>query len=268
MKLSLLGIATLFFLGISTAQAQNAAVVVVNGTKIMQKEVDVIAKNAVLRGAKDSPELRQAIVNDLILREAILQDVKKNSIDKKGDNPEKIKLAQQQVLQELWFEEYLKAHPISEVDVRSDYDRQFNLTKDGKNTNEYKISQIIVSNESEAKDIISQINSGASFEKLAAEKSLEKTSGSQGGAFPNWVLPDMVVQPLGDSLVAIPKGKIDPKPIRTNMGWHVVRVDDVRKFKMPSFEESKNNVYQGLVNRKKQEAVDVLMKKTTITKPN
>ena len=159
MKLSLLGIATLFFLGISTAQAQNAAVVVVNGTKIMQKEVDVIAKNAVLRGAKDSPELRQAIVNDLILREAILQDVKKNSIDKKGDNPEKIKLAQQQVLQELWFEEYLKAHPISEVDVRSDYDRQFNLTKDGKNSNEYKISQIIVSNESEAKDIISQINS-------------------------------------------------------------------------------------------------------------
>ena len=52
------------------------------------------------------------------------------------------------------------------------------------------------------------------------------------------------------------------------MGWHLVRVDDVRKFKMPSYEESKNNVYQGLVNRKKQEAVDALIKKTTIAKPN
>ena len=98
MKFIVVCLATFFFLGLNTAYAQNNAVVVVNGNKIMQKEVDVIVKNAVARGAKDSPELRQAIVNDLILREAILQDVKKNGIEKKGDNPEKIKLAQQQVL--------------------------------------------------------------------------------------------------------------------------------------------------------------------------
>jgi len=268
MKFIVVCLATFFFLGLNTAYAQNNAVVVVNGNKIMQKEVDVIVKNAVARGAKDSPELRQAIVNDLILREAILQDVKKNGIEKKGDNPEKIKLAQQQVLQELWFEDYLKAHPITESEVRADYDRQLNLTKEGKNSNEYKLSQIIVASEGEANDIISQINSGVSFEKLAKEKSLEKTTGSQGGALPNWVLPDMVLQPLGDALVGLSKGKLDPKPVRTNMGWHVVRVDDVRKFKMPSYDEAKGNIYQGLLNRKKQEAVDALMKKTTVAKPN
>jgi peptidyl-prolyl cis-trans isomerase C len=253
---------------INLVNAQNNAVVVVNGTKIMQKEVDVIAKNAIARGAKDTPELRQAIVNDLILREAILQDVKKNNIDKKGDNPEKIKLAQQQVLQELWFEEYLKAHPIKEEDVKADYDRQLNLTKEGKNSNEYRISQIILSSESEANELINQINSGASFEKLAKEKSLDKSTAPQGGMIPNWVLPDMLVPPLGDSIVQIGKGKIDPKPIKTNLGWHIIRLDDARKFKMPSFDEAKNNIYQGLVNRKKQEAVDALIKKTTIAKPS
>ena len=56
--------------------------------------------------------------------------------------------------------------------------------------------------------------------------------------------------------------------IQTNIGWHVIKVDDIRKFKMPTYEESKNNIYQGLLSKKKQEAVDSLVKKTTITKLN
>ena len=143
------------------------------------------------------------------------------------------------------------------------------MTKEGRNSNEYKISQIVVATESEGKDIIGQLNSDSSaFEKIAKEKSLEKATGSQGGVIPNWVLPDMVVAPLGDALVNMTKGKIDPKPVKTNIGWHVIRVDDIRKFKMPSYEEAKGNIYQGLVTRKKQEAVDALIKKTTITKAN
>jgi peptidyl-prolyl cis-trans isomerase C len=255
----------------SVAQTQTSAsgaIVTVNGTKILQKEVDGIVKNAVARGAKDGPELRQAIVNDLILKEAILQDVKKSGVDKKGDNPEKIKLAQQQFLQELWFEDYLKAHPINESDIKADYDRQANLTKEGRNSNEYKVSQIVVATEADANSLITQINGGDSFEKLAKEKSLEKVSGAQGGSISNWVLPDMVVAPLGDALVNLTKGKIDPKPVKTNIGWHVVRVDEVRKFKMPSFDEAKGNIYQGLLARKKQEAIDALIKKTTIAKAN
>jgi len=255
----------------SVAQAQTNAtgvIVTVNGTKIMQKEVDGIIKNAIARGAQDSAELRQVIVNDLILKEAILQDVKKMGIDKKGDNPEKIKLAQQQFLQELWFEDYLKGHPINESDVKADYDRQANLTKEGRNSNEYKVSQIVVASEAEATSLITQINGGASFEKLAKEKSLEKSSGAQGGAISNWVLPDMVVAPLGDTLVNLTKGKLDSKPTKTNIGWHVVRVDEVRKFKMPSFDEAKGNIFQGLLARKKQESIDALIKKTTIAKAN
>jgi len=248
--------------------AQSGAVVSVNGTKIFQKEIDVFVNSAEKRGAKDTPELRQAITNDLILREAIMQDIKKTGLDKKGDNPDRIKIAQQQILQELWFEDYLKAHPITESDIQADYDRQVNLTKEGRNSNEYKFSQIVVASESEANEMIKQVLGGASFEKTAKEKSLEKTSGAQGGAVPNWVLPDMVVKSLGDALVNLSKGKVSAAAIQTNIGWHVIKVDDIRKFKMPTYEESKNNIYQGLLSKKKQEAVDSLVKKTTITKLN
>jgi peptidyl-prolyl cis-trans isomerase C len=262
----LIPLAVLVF-SVQHVYAQSGAVVSVNGTKIMQKDVDTVVRNAQARGAKDSPELRQAVTSDLVIREAIMQDVKKTGLEKKGDNPEKLKFAHQQILQDLWFDDYFKQHPISDAEVRADYDRQANLTKDGRNSNEYKFSQIVVSSEAEANDMIKQINGGASFEKIAKEKSLEPTSAAQGGAIPNWVLPDMVVPSLGDSLVSLSKGKLDPKPIKTNLGWHVVRVDDVRKFKMPSFDEAKGSIYQGLVAKKKQEAVEALMKRTTIAKP-
>ncbi len=268
MKLQRLVFVLFATFGMSFANAQNNAIVSVNGTKIMQKEVDTIIKNAITRGAKDSPELRQAVTNELILKEAILQDVKKAGIEKKGDNQEKIRIAQQQFLQELWFEDYLKANPINESDVKADYERQANLTKEGRNSNEYKVSQVVVATESEANEIINQVNGGASFEKIAREKSLEKSTAAQGGSVPNWLLPDMVVPALGDALVNLSKGKLDPKPVKTNIGWHVVRVDDVRKFKMPSFEEAKGNIYQGLLGRKKQEAIDALIKRTNIAKAN
>jgi len=248
--------------------AQPGVVVSVNGTKILQKDIDTYVKNAQARGIKDSPELRQAITNDLVLREAIMQDIKKTGLEKKGENAERLKLAQQQMLQELWFEDYLKTNPINESDIRADYDRQANLTKEGRNSNEYKFSQIVVATEAEANELIKQLNAGASFENTAKEKSLEKTSGAQGGVVPNWVLPDMVTKTLGDALMNLSKGKVSAVPIQTNIGWHVIKLDETRKFTMPSYDDAKNNIYQGLLARKKQEAIDQLIKKSNITKPN
>ena len=252
----------------SLSYAQSGAIVSVNGTKIFQKDIEVYVKSAETRGVKDSPELRQAITNELILREAIMQDIKKSGLEKKGDNAERLKLAQQQMLQELWFEDYLKANPITDSDIRADYERQANLTKEGRNSNEYKFSQIVVVSESEANAIIKQVNDGSSFEKIAKEKSLEKTSGAQGGAVPNWVLPVGVPKSLGDTFLNLSKGKVSAVAIQTNLGWHVIRLDDIRKFKMPPLEEVKNNIYQGLLGIKKQEAVQSLIKKSTITKLN
>ncbi|MEI7531422.1 MAG: peptidyl-prolyl cis-trans isomerase [Betaproteobacteria bacterium] len=236
----------------------------VNGTKIMVKELEQALKGAEARGVKDSPEVRNAIASELIVGEAILQDVKKSGIEKKGDNPERIKLAQQQILKELWFQEYLKEHPVTEAEIKAEYDRQVALTKDGRNSNEYKLSQILVADETEANSIASQVNAGGDFAKLAKEKSLEKVSAAQGGSIANWVLPDQLVPPLGDTVVALTKGKSTAKPIKTASGWHIIRLDDIRKVKIPPFEEAKNTVGQQILSRRQQEAVAELMKKVTV----
>jgi peptidyl-prolyl cis-trans isomerase C len=70
--------------------------------------------------------------------------------------------------------------------------------------------------------------------------------------------------PLGDTVVGLIKGKVSAKAVQTNSGWHIVRQDDMRKFKLPTFDESKNIISQSFLNRRKQEAISALMKKATV----
>lgn len=247
-------------------QAQNNAGVAatVNGSKIYTKDLDLMVKNVTASGAKDSPELRNNILSDLVVREAILQDVKKTNLEKQGDNATRVKIAQQNILMDLWFADYIKSHPITDKDLHAEYDHQASLTKEGKNSNEYRISQIVVASEADADDILTKISNGASFSALAKEKSLDKQSGANGGEIGNWVLPDQVLPPMGDTIASLSKGKVATKTVKTNLGWHVLRVDDIRKFKLPSFEESKGVLSQTLANQRKQTAVSELMKRTTV----
>jgi peptidyl-prolyl cis-trans isomerase C len=250
--------------GLGHAQTQASQVLgSVNGVKIYVKQLDEWVKNAVANGAKDDSGLRQQLINEIVVREAVLQEVKRSGLAVKPENDFKIKVAQQNVLMDLWFAEYFKNHPISDADVKAEYDRQANLTKDGRNSNEYKVSQILVSSEKDAEDIINKLNSGSSFESLARDKSLDKTSAQNGGSV-NWAFPDQLMSPIGDIVLTLSKSKFTQKPVKTQIGWHVIRLDDVRKYKIPPYDEAKQTLAQQMVQKKKQEAVEQLMKKTKV----
>ena len=269
MKIQQYALISLLAMSISTTlvaqtTTNSGVAATVNGVKVLNKDLDMMVKAAEASGAKDSPDLRNSILNDLVIREAILQDVKKNSLEKRSDNEARIKIANQNILIDLWFSEFMKSHPVNESELRAEYDRQAALTKDGKNSNEYKISQIILATEAEANEVISKLNSGTNFGQLAKEKSLDKQSGVNGGEISSWILPDQLVPPLGDTVITLTKGKLSSKAVRSNLGWHVVRLDDMRKFKLPTFEESKGAIYQSFMNRRKQEAISELMKKATV----
>ena len=265
-------IAALFAFCISTffsvtAQAQGSGQVlgVVNGGKVYVKQLEDWVKNAVANGATDSPELRKSIADELVVREAILQDVKKTGLATSPENDFKVKVAQQNILLDVWFANYFQKNPITEQAIKAEYDRELNLSKDPKNANEYKISQIVVANEKDAEDIINKLNLGTSFETLAKDKSLDRNSAAQGGSI-NWALAGQFLPPVGDAVMALSKGAFTAKPIKTQVGFVIVRLDDVRKFRMPSFDEAKGTIAQGMVQQRKQAAVAELMKTVTVTK--
>jgi peptidyl-prolyl cis-trans isomerase C len=201
----------------------------------------------------------------LVVREVISQDIRKTGLLNKDNNALKLKLAQQNTLLELWFEEYFKKNPVTESDIRAEYDRQVALSKEPQNSKQYEVSQIQVATEAEAAEIIQQINKGAKFETLAKDKSVEKISGAQGGLV-GWVLPAQLAPPINMLIVNLDKGKVTQTPIRTNNGWHVIRVDDVRPFVIAPFDQLRNTLAQELVQQRRQQAINQLIQNAKVAK--
>ncbi|QWD92700.1 peptidyl-prolyl cis-trans isomerase [Polynucleobacter asymbioticus] len=252
---------------ISSAQSAGSVLVTVNGSKITTNQLNDWVASAVADGNPDTPQLRQNILNDLVMREAINQDVKKTGLLNKGNNAFKVKLAEQNAIVELWFAQYLKAHPITEADVQAEYDKQVALSKDPKNSKEYQVSQIVVATEAEALALMKQIKDPSSFAILAKEKSLDKSTSERGGLV-GWALPSQLAAPMNEIVPTLTKGKIAPKPIQTNVGWYIIQLDDVKPVVIPPFDQVKENIARAMIQQKRQEAVSQLMGAAKIVKTN
>ncbi len=202
------------------------------------------------------------VLNELVARELVAADARKKKLDTLPDVKAQVKLMQQQVLVDAWFADYFKKNPIKEEDVRDEYNRQLDSTKSGRNANEYSVSQILLGNEQDAQDVSKRLENNESFERIAQEKSLDKASAAQGGKL-GWLLPSMIVKPLDDIILSLKKGSVS-NPLQTNLGWHILKVDDVRKFKPATYDDAKANVIKGLVDAKRKTLVEDLAKTAVI----
>ena len=199
---------------------------------------DFMLKQRIASGQPDTPELRQALRDELNTRELVVREAKKQGLDKTLKT--EMDLTAQTVLVRSYVTDYAKAHPISDAQLHAEYDK----IKASMGDKEYKVRHILVENEADAKDIIAQLQKGEKFEKLA-ERSKDTGSKANGGDL-DWNSPSNFVKPFADAMVATPKGKFTTTPVQTQFGWHVIEVDDIRDAKVPSFDEVKPQLTQRL----------------------
>lgn len=240
----------------ATAHGQNVARV--NGVAIPQQHLDLLIKNLVAQGRPDSPEMREAIKLQMINRELMTQEAAKRGLDKNPEIAARLKFGRQDVLTNAFVQEVLKKNPVSDDAVKNEYERI--KTQSAK---EYKVRHILVEKEDEAKEIIAELKKGASFEKLAAEKSKDPGSKANGGDL-DWSTPSRFVKPFGDAMAKLKKGQTTDTPVHTNFGWHVIRVDDERPAKVPSFDEAKPQLQQMLQSQAVEKAIADLRAKAKI----
>ena len=239
----------------------SGAAAVVNGVTISDKTLDKIVKANVAQGQKESPELRKVILDELVARELFIQAANKQGLDKTPEVQERLAQIRQDLLIAALEGDYLKKHPITDSDLKAEYDRQINLIGDSQ---EYNLKQIIVANEADAKAIISSLKRGESFEKLAKEKSLDPSK-EQGGNL-GWVLAKQIIPEIANVLANMSRGSLTSAPIQTSLGWHVIKLEDSRQFKAPTFEESKVRVQQTLMQAKRIELLGKLREAAKIVK--
>ena len=241
------------------AAAAASTKVVVNGVTIPQSRFDAMNKELSTQGQPDNAERHQAVKEELVNREILAQAAQKRGLDKTPDVAAQMDMARQAVLVRALFEAEVKANPITDDMLKAQYE-QF---KASMGTNEYKVRHILVEKEDEAKAIIAEINRGGDFAKIAKDKSKDPGSKDNGGDL-DWGPSARYVKPFADAVQATPKGQMVAQPVKTDFGYHVIKVDDVRPLKVPSFEEVKEQFRQRAQQQQIQKLVMDLRQKAKI----
>ncbi|PIF90299.1 peptidyl-prolyl cis-trans isomerase C [Acidovorax sp. 62] len=223
--------------------AQNIAIV--NGKAVPKERAEVLRQQVERSGRPVTPEVEGQIKEEVIAREIFLQEAQKRGLDGSGDFKAQMELARQTILIRELFADYQKTNPVTDAEIQAEYDK-FVAANSGK---EYKASHILVEKEADAKAIIAALKKGAKFEDLAKKQSKDPGSAAKGGDL-DWANPSSYVNEFTEALLKLEKGKTTDAPVKSQFGWHVIRLVDVRQAELPKLEEVKPQVAQQLQQQK------------------
>lgn len=256
MKKQMLSAALVAMLAVP-ALAQNLAVV--NGKPVPSSRIQALKQQVEASGRPVTPEVLAQIKEELIAREILMQEAKKRGLDASDEYKTQLELARQTLLIRQLFADYQKQNPVTDADIKAEYDK-FAAANGGK---EYRARHILVEKEDEALALIAQIKKGGSFEDLAKKASKDPGSGANGGDL-DWAAAASYVPGFSAAMVKLDKGQMTDTPVKSQFGFHIIRVDDVRETQLPKLEEVKPQISQQLQQQKLSAYQDSLRAKAKI----
>ena len=242
MKISTLAMSLIAALSFS-AWSQNLAIV--NGKPVPSSRVDALKQQVERSGRPVTPEILAQIKEELIAREIFMQEARKRGLDASEDYKAQLELARQSLLIRELFANFQKKNPVTDAEVKAEYDK-FVAANGGK---EYRARHILVEKEDEAKSLIADLKKGAKFEDLAKKASKDPGSGANGGDL-DWANAASYVPEFSNAMVKLEKGQLTDTPVKSQFGYHIIRVDDVREAQLPKLEEVKPQISQQLTQSK------------------
>jgi len=156
-----------------------------------------------------------------------------------------MELARQSILIRELFNEFQKKNPVTDAEMKAEYDK-FVAANSGK---EYKARHILVEKEDQAKAILASLKRGGKFEDIAKKQSKDPGSGANGGDL-DWAASDSYVPEFSQAMIKLNKGQTTDAPVKTQFGWHIIRLDDVRTPQLPAFDQVKPQLQQQMVQQK------------------
>jgi len=221
------------------AAAQN--ITTVNGKPVPKSRVDALLSQASKQGQPKTPELETQVRDEVVLREMFMQEAEKRGLSQSAEYKSQMELARQTILIRELFNEFNKKNPTSDAEVQAEYDK-FKSQSSG---TEYRARHILVEKEDDAKALITQIKGGASFEELAKKNSKDPGSGQNGGDL-DFANPGSYVPEFSQAMVKLKKGEMTDAPVKSQFGFHIIKLEDTREAKFPPLEEVKAQIQQRL----------------------
>ena len=238
-QLFLTAVAAVMAFGAQTAAAQNIAIV--NGKAVPKSRLDALAQQVAKSGRPVTPDVQQQMREAVIAREIFAQEAEKLGLMASDEYKNQMEIARQTVLITVLIDDFKKKNAITDIELKAEYDK-FAATNGGK---EYKARHILVEKELDAKALIASIKKGGNFEDIAKKQSKDPGSGANGGDL-DWANPSSYVPEFTEAMLKLTKGQMTENPVKTQFGFHIIRVDDIRTAQLPAFEELKPQIAQQL----------------------
>ena len=248
MKTSRTALAALLAASLSLAaplvSAQNIAIV--NGKAVPKARVDAMIDQIIKSPQQPgqppmtrSPELEQKVKDEIVLREIYIQEAERLGLQRSADYKTQMEFARQSILIRALFTDAEKKLGTTDAEARAEYDR----IKASNGDKEYRARHILVEKEEDAKALIVQIKGGAKFEDLAKKNSKDPGSAENGGDL-DWANPGNYVPEFSAAMTKLQKGQVTDAPVKSQFGFHIIKLEDVRAVQFPAFEEVKEQIVQ------------------------
>ena len=252
---------------ISGAHAQQSGLPInaaasVNGTIITNDMVEQGIRMAISQGQKDTPELRQAVVQKYIEVLLLSQRAEKDGLANSEKANTQLMLIRQNYLADLELSTFMAQNPITDADVQAEYNKEIASLGPQGMLVEYKMSDMAMATEADAQAALNRIKKGEPFDKVAKAVSLAPNR-VQGGAV-GWVQAGQVPPQISAVLVNLGKGQVSQAPIQLQQGWYLVKLEDKRTSKPPTFEQAKAAIRNGIAQRKQFEFLSQIAKESKI----
>lgn len=239
----------------AAAAAQKPAVATVNGKPISAEAFALWTQAQTQKKPEElTPEQRKQSLDALVNLYVTGQEAEKQGAAKDAETAARLELERYNVLANSLFQTKAKGSTPTEEQLKAEYDKQIaSMPK-----SEYKARHILVPTEQAAKDAIAQIDKGAKFEDVAKKLSTDGSK-DQGGDL-GWFSPAQMVKPFSEAVEKLQKGEMTKEPVKSDFGWHVIRLDDTRPVTPPPYEAVKDRLGPMVQQRQLREYVEGLRK--------
>jgi peptidyl-prolyl cis-trans isomerase C len=212
--------------------ADDTVVATVNGSKITKKDVATAMQGLPQMQDADMQQLFPRVLDQMITEKLIADATKKAKIENTDEYKKRLAAMKDQLAKQMYVEHFLK-DKVTDDAVKSEYDA-FKQSNAGKE--EIRARQILVSTEDEAKKIVKDLDGGAKFEDLAKQHSTGP-SAQNGGEIPGYFTKEEMIPEIGEAAFALTPGTYTKAPVKSQFGWHILKVEEKRKRQVPDIKE-------------------------------
>lgn len=243
---------------------KDPVVAVVNGQQIRLSELE-IAQQSLPAQYRTMPlqAVFPALLERIIDSKLVVQEGKKSKTNEDPAFKKRMAFVEEQVLQDFWIQREI-SRLVTLEKIQQKYQERL---KSMPPEEEVHARHILVATEDEAKAIIAELKKGAAFDKIAKDKSTDKASGAEGGDL-GWFKKSDMVKEFADAAFALKKGDLTEAPIKTQFGYHVIKIDDRRTAPPPALEELSEQIREELAREAVTAQLDKIRAGSKIEKFN